>query len=414
MTTVETPTSATFDVVELYAAPGLGGYYADDLRAVQAGATVDGLVYRGDPVTPGHRHIRNPALAVVIGLRSSDGAVGWGDAVTVQYSGFGGREPPIDPPALMPQLDVAFEALRGAGALTFSDACDLVEASRIGGRRLHSGVRYGLSQALLALAASVTRRPPADILANLLGGDRLAPVPIYAQSGEERHRNTDKMILKQVDVIPHGLINSPAVFGSDGEGLLEYAGWVRRRIAELGDSAYDPLLHFDVYGLLGADAAGDATRMAGVCERLVETCRPHRVQLESPVYGRDVDSTLRALSTLRATLERNGIPLAIVADDWCNTVEDITRFLDAGAVDLIQIKLPDLGSLTNAVDAVRACRSSGAGVFIGGSCSETDVSARTSVQLAVAAAADQVLAKPGMGVDEALAITRNEMQRVCM
>jgi methylaspartate ammonia-lyase len=414
MSTLETPAAATFDVVEARASPGLGGYYADDLRAVQAGAAVDGLVYRGDPVTPGHRHIRNPAMAVVIGLRSSGGDVGWGDAVTVQYSGFGGREPPIDPPALIPQLDVALKALRSAGSMTFEEACGLVESVRVGDRPLHGGVRYGLSQALLALAASVTHRPPARLLADLLDTELLGPVPIYAQSGEERRRNTDKMILKHVDVIPHGLINSPAVFGAGGERLLEYAGWVQHRIAELGDEGYDPLLHFDVYGLLGAQTAGDVARMAHVCERLVEACGPHRVQLESPVYGADAETTLRALSGLRATLERNGIPVAIVADDWCNTIEDISRFLDSGAVDLIQIKLPDLGALTNAIEAVRACRRAGAGVFIGGSCSETDVSARTSVQLAVAAAAGQVLAKPGMGVDEALAITRNEMQRVCM
>src|SRR5690242_9006879 len=248
MATLETPAAATFDVVEARASPGLGGYYADDLRAVQAGAAVDGLVYRGDPVTPGHQHIRNPAMAVVIGLRSSGGDVGWGDAVTVQYSGFGGREPPIDPPALIPQLDVALKALRSAGSITFQEACGLVESVRIGDRPLHGGVRYGLSQALLALAASVTHRPPARLLADLLDTELLGPVPIYAQSGEERRRNTDKMILKHVDVIPHGLINSPAVFGAGGERLLDYAGWVQHRIAELGDEGYDPLLHFDVYG----------------------------------------------------------------------------------------------------------------------------------------------------------------------
>jgi methylaspartate ammonia-lyase len=138
------------------------------------------------------------------------------------------------------------------------------------------------------------------------------------------------------------------------------------------------------------------------------------VQLESPIYGLDADSTVRVLRDLHATLARNDIPVSIVADDWCNTIGDITRFLDAGAADLIQIKMPDLGSLTNTVDAVRACRAAGAGVFIGGSCSETDVSARASVQLAVAAGAEQVLAKPGMGVDEALTVTFNEMQRACM
>ena len=60
------------------------------------------------------------------------------------------------------------------------------------------------------------------------------------------------------------------------------------------------------------------------------------------------------------------------------------------------------------------CRDAGADVFVGGSCTETDLSARASAQLAVAAGADQVLAKPGMGVDEALTITRNEMLRACM
>ena len=97
MTTVAKRAPTTFDVVGGSTAPGLGGYYADDLLAVQAGAESDGLVYRGAPHTKGHQHIRNPAQAVLIRLRSSDGYVGWGDAVTVQYSGFAGREPPINP-----------------------------------------------------------------------------------------------------------------------------------------------------------------------------------------------------------------------------------------------------------------------------------------------------------------------------
>jgi methylaspartate ammonia-lyase len=414
MTTVEKPAPTTFDIAEGTTAPGLGGYYADDLVAVQAGAKADGLVYRGVPLTMGHRHIRNPAEALLIRLQSSNGHVGWGDAVTVQYSGFAGREPPIDPAALAPQLAIAFEELDAAGDVSFAEACALVEGLRVESRPLHSAVRYGLSQALLSLASAVSRRPPALILLDLLGGGDIRPIPIYAQSGEERHRNVDKMILKGVDVLPHGLINSPEAFGLGGDALLAYAHWVRERIADLGGDLYKPRLHFDVYGLLGAETGADAAAMLRICERLVELCQPYPVQLESPIYGADVDSTLRALETLRAELARNDIPLTIVADDWCNNLGDITSFLDAGAVDLIQIKLPDLGALTNAAQAVQACRAAGVGVFIGGSCSETDVSARASVQLAVAAGAEQVLAKPGMGVDEAVAITRNEMQRVCM
>jgi methylaspartate ammonia-lyase len=413
MTAVE-KRGSTFDILEGTAAAGLGGYYADDLLAVQAGAESDGLVYRGAALAPGHRHIRNPAKAVLIRLQSSDGHTGWGDAVTVQYSGFAGRELPIDPAALDPQLRLAFAALRGSGAMSFAEACALVEELRIDGHPLHSGVRYGLSQALLSLVAAASRRPPAQILIDLLGERRLAPVPIYAQSGEERRRNVDKMILKHVDVLPHGLINSPQAFGTGGEALLEYARWVRGRVGEIGDAGYEPRLHFDVYGLLGAQTGGDVAVMARICERLVDACQPYGVQIEAPIYGPDAGGTVRLLHSLRDELARQGIPLAIVADDWCNTIADINRFLDSGAADLIQIKMPDLGSITNAIRAVHACRAAGVSVFIGGSCSETDLSARASAQLAVAAGAEQVLAKPGMGVDEAVAITRNEMQRACM
>jgi methylaspartate ammonia-lyase len=371
-------------------------------------------VYRGAPLAPGHRHIRNPARAVLIRLQSGDGHTGWGDAVTVQYSGFAGRELPIDPAALGSELRAAFDALCGSGAMSFAEACALVEELRIDGHPLHSGVRYGLSQALLSLSAAASRRAPARILLDLLGERPLAPVPIYAQSGEERRRNVDKMILKHVDVLPHGLINSPQVFGAAGEAFLEYAMWVRERVGELGDAGYEPRLHFDVYGLLGAQTGGDVSAMARICERLVEVCQPYGVQLEAPIYGPDAAGTVRVLHGLRAALARQDIPVAVVADDWCNTLGDISLFLDSGAADLIQIKMPDLGSITNAIRAVRACRAAGVSVFIGGSCSETDLSARASVQLAVAAGAEQVLAKPGMGVDEAVAITRNEMQRACM
>jgi methylaspartate ammonia-lyase len=48
---------------------------------------------------------------------------------------------------------------------------------------------------------------------------------------------------------------------------------------------------------------------------------------------------------------------------------------------------------------------------VGGSCAETERSAQVTVNLAMGAGADQLLAKPGMGVDEGLSIVRNEMER---
>ena len=67
---------------------------------------------------------------------------------------------------------------------------------------------------------------------------------------------------------------------------------------------------------------------------------------------------------------------------------------------MIQVKTPDLGGVGNVIEALLDVRRAGVGAFCGGTCNETDVSARVSAHIAMACGASQVLAKPGMGVDE--------------
>lgn len=389
-----------------------GGYYADDLMAIQGGAVPDGHLYLGPSRTPGHDAVRNAAAALSVRLRSASGAAGWGDVCTPQYSGFSGRDLPIQPQLHGPQVDRAIAALAAAGSVTFERGCGILEELRLDDRPLHTGVRYGVSQALLGLVAQERGLLPAHVLAASFGTRELRRVALYAQTGEDRHRGVDKMIMKRVDVLPHGLINSPSVFGRDGSAFLEYAKWVSDRVCATDDLDYRPRLHFDIYGLLGTATDGDTSSMVDFCRRLTALCHPLAVQLESPVFGSDGDDTRQRLAELRGALRDREVPIAIVADDWCNGLDDIASFAEAGAVDIVQIKMPDLGSLTNALTAASLCRDHGVGVFIGGSCTETELSARYSAHLALVVAADQVLAKPGMGVDEGVLIVGNEMARV--
>ena len=101
----------------------------------------------------------------------------------------------------------------------------------------------------------------------------------------------------------------------------------------------------------------------------------------------------------------------LVADEWANTLEDIRAFIEAQAVDVIQIKMPDLGSVHNSIKAVLACQAGGVAAFLGGSCAETDLSARAAVHVALATRPDIMMAKPGMGVDEGVTLVHNEMAR---
>lgn len=79
---------------------------------------------------------------------------------------------------------------------------------------------------------------------------------------------------------------------------------------------------------------------------------------------------------------------------------------------MIQIKTPDLGSVHNTVEAVLYCKNKGISAYQGGTCNETNRSAEVCVHCAMASQADQILAKPGMGVDEGFMICFNEMNRI--
>lgn len=395
----------------LDAVPGEAAFYADDLMAIRAGAARDGFAYRGDPITAGHSAVRSMSRAILLRVETTAGAVGWGDAMAVQYAGVGGRDAPVDPAALGVEIDFAARGLQEAGDLGFADACALIEALRFDGDPLHAAVRYGLSQAWLNAVTAEAGTSALHVLAELTGLDEPELLPVYAQSGDEREVNADRMILRGVEVLPHGLFNSPAAFGAEGERFLDYIAWLRRRIDELGASGYRPRIHLDVYGMLGQAVARDIDRMATFITRAEAAAGGLPLAIESPCYGADAEETVELLAGLRSELRRRGCDVGLVADEFCNTDADVARFAEAGAVDLIQIKMPDLGCLTRAIDAARICRAAGLGVFIGGSCAETEVSAVASTHVALAVEADQVLAKPGMGVDEGVTIVRNAMRR---
>ena len=118
------------------------------------------------------------------------------------------------------------------------------------------------------------------------------------------------------------------------------------------------------------------------------------------------------MRSLKERLKNSKIKVEIVADEWCNTLEDIKEFADAKAVDMLQIKTPDLGGINNTIEAILYCKKCGVGAYMAGSTNETEISTQITTDIALAAKPDLILAKPGMGVDEGIMIVYNEMQRV--
>ena len=222
------------------------------------------------------------------------------------------------------------------------------------------------------------------------------------------------MILKQAATLPHGLINNVQTkLGENGEILLEYVNWLKNRINELKpESEYVPNLHIDVYGTIGQAFNNDCEKIVNYFEQIEKAAAPLQVYIEGPVDMGEREAQMKMLKKLRELNEARGLKLKIVADEWCNTFEDVAYFCDNKAGNMIQIKTPDLGGVNNIIEAVLYCKKTGMEAYQGGTCNETNRSAEVCVNIAMAVKPDLTLAKPGMGVDEGYMIVYNEMQRI--
>ncbi len=394
---------------------GLTGFYFDDQLAIKKGATQNGLVYEGDPVTIGFTRVRQPGESVSVQIVLEDGQVAIGDCAAVQYSGTGGRDPLFLADDYLEFLEKVIKPLIKARDLnSFKENAEYFDNLVVNNKKLHTAIRYGVTQALLHAQALIDKTTMAEVIRKEYNiKDTLYKrVPIFSQSGDNRYENADKMILKRVDLLSHALYNSTAKLGLNGENIKAYVSWLKDRIVELGDKDYHPTVHLDVYGTMGMIYDLDVAKITDLIIDLEKRAHPYNLQIEGPIDAGNKEDTMGLLRDIRAALEEKGSNVKIVADEWCNTLEDIKYFADNKAGHILQIKTPDLGGVNNSIEAALYCNEKGLGSYIGGTCNETNLSAERTVHLAVATNATQILAKPGMGADEGIMIINNEMNRL--
>jgi methylaspartate ammonia-lyase len=404
-------------IVDVVLTKSFTGFYFDDQKAIKQGAEKDGFFYIGEPATPGFNQIRVPGEAISVQLILEDGSVGVGDCAAVQYSGAGGRDPLFLADDFIPFIEKHIKpSLIGEDVSTFKKVAEKYDRLMIEGKKLHTAIRYGITQALLHAVALANKKTMAEVIRDEYNPDYkvLKPVPIFAQSGDDRYNNVDKMILKEVDTMPHALINNvKEKLGYQGELLIDYVTWMKDRIINNRQRQdYMPILHVDVYGTLGIAFHNDIDRIVTYCKDLEKAAHPFKIRLEGPIDKGDREGTMQALKEITRRLDLEKINVEIVADEWCNTLEDIKYFADEKAGHVLQIKTPDLGGLNNIAEAILYCKQKGIGAYSGGTCNETNISATATTHVAIACQADVCLAKPGMDVDGGYMIVKNEMERV--
>ena len=402
-------------IVDVLCVPALTGFFVDDQAAILAGAEHDGFDYVGTPLTPGFTSIREPGQALSVMLVLDNGELAHGDCAVVQYSGVGGRDPLFNAAEAKIIVDSEIApALIGRTVADFRSMASEFDNFSVNGKCISAAIRYGLTQALLDAVAKSRSITMAEVIQDeYQTGIEIAVVPMHTQSGDERYSNVDKMILKEAGVLPHGLINNlETKLGRDGEIFKQYVSWVRNRVLEIRKNPnYAPILQFDAYGTIGQAFDGDVEKCADYLVEVSKVAAPFLLRVEHVIDGKSVEGQVKVSKQLRDALAARGSNVQISVDEWCNTLEDIRLFVDAKAADVIHVKMPDLGGINNTIEALLLVHRNGLGGYCGGTCNETDRSAQVSAHIAMACGAIQILAKPGMGVDEGMMIVGNEMAR---
>ena len=267
------------------------------------------MFYTGEPVTEGFQSVRQAGESISVMIVLEDGQVAYGDCAAVQYSGAGGRDPLFLAKDFIPIIDKYIKPeLVGKEANDFRGLCKMMEAIQVEGKRLHTAIRYGVSQAILDAVARATGRLMCEVVADEYGctvSD--APIPVFTQSGDDRYDNSDKMIIKGAQVLPHALINNiDTKLGRDGGKLLEYVAWLSNRIqTKRVDPSYSPILHIDVYGTIGAAFGNNNYKeMADYLAKLEEAAKPFHLRIEGPMdCDCDRETQVVALAGLTKELE---------------------------------------------------------------------------------------------------------------
>jgi methylaspartate ammonia-lyase len=388
-----------------------GSYFFEDLAQIRSQHLPEPVRYHSLTNHNRFPFIRSHVPCVSIGVVSKGCPVIWGDAVPVSFAGKSGRRSPRPAVEICRWVKTEFkEWLMGVANFDWPDV--ELEFQRAF-PKCEPFVTYGVSQVLVQMAAVQADQPLWVVIQQGLGGaGGPAPVFFHGSCGRDFYGAVDKMLFRKIPYLPQGQFEDiERQIGKDGLRLIEWVQDFKVRSQAFG---YVPTLTLDFHGALDEVFSNDLARIATYLASLGQEASPHRLHIESPISAPNFETFCQRqaeLSKLVKKLCKTSTTIALIADEWANTLEEIKHLADLDAVDGVHIKMPDVGSLYEIGRAVQQLKHRGKFSLLGGSCTETFTSSKISVHLAMATGPDATLVKPGMGFDEGFSLMAGESSK---
>jgi methylaspartate ammonia-lyase len=271
----------------------------------------------------------------------------------------------INHPIPHPQLDSASRRRFLTGKLDVDPATktELVAVER----PLSPSLRYGLSQALLTALAAVREVTLTELIAvefNLPFQPALTPMHLDINGAAPA---PDASVLsKHIQSLGYriGVGNPKERLGSDGAKLQRFIRELTDLIERVTEPDYRPAIHLDVAGGLGQIYEDNVGRILGALYGLEQAAQPYPLCISDPVSTDDPDKQIEIRQQLLDFIRLRGMRIRLGVRSPLRSLADVQRFAATGAAHLLELSLPQLGTIQQSIRAIHICRQAGMAVLL--------------------------------------------------
>ncbi len=280
-------------------------------------------------------------------------------------------------------------------------------------RPLHPALQYGLSQALLKAVALAQGKSVLTVLCDTYDLP-LSPtaVPLHAEINPHLPLDIATIIDNPIQSVGYSTSGSnPALeLGHNGEVLQRFVRQLKESLREKVDPQ-TLAFYLTVRGGYGHLCDNNLGKILGMLVGLEKVAEPFLVRIQDPFMLNEQAEQIKQMANLKSYLESRGMKLQLVAQAGIQSAADALAFVAGGAAHMLHLHLPQIGDIGAAITTTKICQENDIGTLWGGSPKETEVAARLSVQVALAAQATLLLVKNGHLGSRAVSQIYNEMAR---
>lgn len=152
--------------------------------------------------------------------------------------------------------------------------------------------------------------------------------------------------------------------GPNGAKLQRFIRQMTDLIERETEQNYRPTIHLDVAGGLGRLFEDNAGRILGALYGLEQAAHPYSLRISDPVMADDLDKQIEIMRQLVDYIRLRGMTTRLAVRSPIRSLQDVQKLTELGAAHVLELSLPQLGTVQQGMRAIQTCQRSNVAVLL--------------------------------------------------